>query len=293
MLIKTLYRIIEKKNNLFIYRCIKLFLNVYYPIYCIVSKINGKNKYANVVISLTSFPERINKLHLVIQSLLRQEIGAEKIVLWLANSQFESKEKLPKSLLKLEKYGLEIKFCEDLRSHKKYYYTMKNYPEYKIITVDDDTFYPEDLVKKLFECSERYPETVCCNLAHEMTIRNNTILPYVEWNSGSQGKDIPSDFLVPIGCEGVLYPPNLLNDNLFNKNDIKDLCPLADDLWLKSMATLNGIKSVKTSKYSIPYVNLLTAKKGSLTSVNVHRNKNDEQLKKIIERYPSLLQIWK
>lgn len=289
-----LYKSKNKKKYLFVYRCIKLFLNIYYPVYCMMNK-SYKNKYVekNVIISLTSFPARIDSVWITIETILRQTHSAEKIILWLAESQFESIDKLPKKLLKQRERGLEIKFCEDLRSHKKYYYTMKNYPNAIVITVDDDTIYPENLVENLMSTHKRYPNTICCNLAHMMTIEDGRVTPYINWESGANGYDKPSDYIVPIGCEGVLYPPGCLNENLFDKNQIKELCPLADDLWLKAMATLNGVKAVKSHPISITYANLISAKRNSLNKVNVNENMNDEQISNILSRYPKLKEIWK
>ncbi|PUU88404.1 hypothetical protein, partial [Halanaerobium sp.] len=255
---------------------------------------NYKNNKTNenVIISLTSFPARIDKVWIVIETLLRQTKSPNKIILWLAESEFNSIDDLPNNLLEQQEYGLEIKFCENLRSHKKYYYSMKCYPESIIITVDDDTFYPENLVEKLLNAHKKYPKAVCCNLAHLITSKNGNIAPYKEWESGSPGYKGPSFNLIPIGCEGVLYPPNSLNDNVFDKNKIKSICPKADDLWLKSMATINKVKTVKTNKTSIDYANLLTAKSGSLNSINVDKDLNDKQLANIIEEYPELRDVW-
>ncbi|WP_321381716.1 hypothetical protein [Trichococcus shcherbakoviae] len=298
-MISSLYTILylfrEKKSNLFIYRTIKLILNITYPVYCKFSK-NYKciKDVDGVILSLTSFPARIDTLWIVIETLLRQTYKPEKIILWLANSQFESYEDLPIRLRKLTNRGLEIRFCDDMRSHKKYYYTMKNYPDHTVITVDDDTFYPENLVENLIHISQIYPNTICCNLAHRMTFdSNDNILPYTNWDSGAQGCNTPSDNLVPIGCEGVLYPPGSLNKNLFDKEQILQLCPLADDLWLKAMASLNEYKSVKVRPDSIPFANLLSAKKSSLNAINVNENKNDEQLRNVIDAYPKLKGFWK
>ena len=294
-LYSVLYKSRGKKWSLLIYRMIKLFLNIYYPLHCKFSnEYKYKKKADGVIVSLTSFPARIGSLWIVIETLLRQTYKPDKIILWLANSQFESLEELPIRLRKLMNRGVEIRFCDDIRSHKKYYYTMKNYPEHTVITVDDDTFYPENLVESLIVTSQKYPNTICCNLAHKMTFDNNgNILPYIKWDSGSQGCNTPSDVLVPVGCEGVLYPPGSLNEKIFDKEQIYQLCPLADDLWLKAMATLNGFKAVKVRPDSIPFANLLSAKESSLNSVNVNENKNDEQLKNIIDAYPKLKEIWK
>lgn len=291
----VLYKSREKRLSLLIYRLVKLFLNIVYPIYCKINKSYKYKKNANgVIVSLTSFPARIGSLWIVIETLLRQTYKPEKIILWLADSQFESPEDLPISLRKLMDRGVEIKFCDDIRSHKKYYHTIKNYPEHTVITVDDDTFYPENLVENLLITSKKYPNTICCNLAHKMTFDNNgNIMLYTKWDSGAQGCSTPSNELVPVGCEGVLYPPGSLNENVFDKDQISQLCPLADDLWLKAMATLNGCSAVKVRPDSIPFANLLSAKESSLNSVNVNENKNDEQLKNIIEAYPKLKKIWR
>lgn len=291
-LYKTLYLSKNKKAYLFIYRCVKLFLNVVYPIYCKFNKSYSQIFEKNVIVSLTSFPARIDSLWITIETLLRQTNRPEKIILWLADSQFSKKDQLPKNLLKQQKHGLVIKFCDDLRSHKKYYYTMIENPNAIVITVDDDMFYPEDLVKNLLATHDRYPNTICCNLGHLITLQDIGIAPYKDWVSGADGVIQPSHLLVPIGCEGVLYPPGCLNETVFDKKKIMELCPLADDLWLKAMATLNGVKAVKTNEISITYANLLTAKKESLNSINVEQNKNDEQIRKLLNHYPLLKDKW-
>lgn len=295
-MITFLYKILYKtNNNLTVYRLIKIFLNIFYPIYC---RINKSTKYntqqENLIISLTTFPPRINSLWIIIETLLRQTYRPKKVILWLSKSQFNSKDMLPKKLLSQERRGLEIRFCDDdLRSHKKYYYSMKDYPEHFILTVDDDTFYPENLVENLLQTYKENPGTICCNLGHEMVIRDGEVASYKEWKLGANGLNKPSHLLVPIGYEGVLYPPNSLNNNLFDKNQIKELCLNADDLWLKAMATLNNVKAIKSNPKTITYVNLLSTEASSLNKVNVGENMNDVQLKNILEKYPQLRDAWK
>lgn len=293
-LYSLLYKVKNRRLQLVLYRFIKVFLNIFYPIYCNVKKsYKYKKLEKNVIVSLTSFPARIDSVWITIETLLRQSHRPEKIILWLAESQFESIYKLPQKLLKQRERGLEIKFCEDLRSHKKYYFTMKKYPNAIVITVDDDMFYPENLVENLMSTHKRYPNTVCCNLAHRMTIKDGKVMPYKQWESGANGYDKPSHYIVPIGCQGVLYPPGCLNKNVFNKKQIKEICPLADDLWLKAMSSLNGVKAVKTNAISIPYVNIISAQKSCLTEINVNQNMNDKQLENILREYPELRNIWK
>lgn len=43
---------------------------------------------------------------------------------------------------------------EDIRSHKKYWYAISEYPGMSIITVDDDIIYSSDTIKDLVEGSK-------------------------------------------------------------------------------------------------------------------------------------------
>ena len=45
-----------------------------------------------LIVSLTSFPERINLAHITISTLLNQSLEPDKIILWLAEEQFFQKE---------------------------------------------------------------------------------------------------------------------------------------------------------------------------------------------------------
>ena len=82
-----------------------------------VRQCDGSEK---VMISLTSFPARINEVKYTIYSLLNQTYKPNKIVLWLGEDKFINKESdLPKELLDFTQKGLSIKFVKDLRSYTK------------------------------------------------------------------------------------------------------------------------------------------------------------------------------
>ena len=75
----------------------------------------------------------------------------DEIILWLAEEQFNGIDSLPKALLEQQKRGLTIRFCDDLRSHKKYYYTMQEYPRDIVILVDDDIVLSKRYYKEIME----------------------------------------------------------------------------------------------------------------------------------------------
>ena len=112
--------------------------------------INNEKRNKRIVVSLTSFPERMEDIHFGLYSLLNQSLKPDLVVLWLAKSQFPNFEKdLPQTVLSLKENGLTIKWCEDLHSYKKLLPSLESYPNDIIVTADDDIYYhnnPNQLV---------------------------------------------------------------------------------------------------------------------------------------------------
>jgi hypothetical protein len=249
-----------------------------------ILKTNNKKK---VIISLTSFPDRIHTVWICIETLLNQSLKPDLIILWLAESEFKDGLKgLPKRLVDLQNRGLTIRFCENIKPHKKYYYTLKEYPNDFIITVDDDVLYPKSVVRTLVELNSQNPECICCIRGHRITFnKNSKILPYRKWIKNPETEEEPSKFICPTGVGGVLYPPGSLNKEVFNIESIKNLCLNADDLWLKIMSIKNSTKVIKSNKFKFEFLTIQNSQSKSLSQFNVNNDKNDEQLKAILEKY--------
>lgn len=73
------------------YKCFKVILNLFYS-KC-VRPVYGLDSTSNVIISLTSFPQRIDVVYITITTLLKQTFKPGKIMLWLAEEQFPNGEK--------------------------------------------------------------------------------------------------------------------------------------------------------------------------------------------------------
>jgi len=270
---------------------IKLSANITIPIYFELLKkkhyfsLNPGNKTNDrVIVSITSFPSRINRIWLVIESLLHQKHKPDKIILWLSVEQFPSLNKLPKRLLELQKRGLEIRICEnDLRSHKKYYYAFIEYPNDYIITVDDDVFYSSYLLTNLLAAKNKYPNSICCNEASFVRISHGIIEPYCNWENVI-GEYKSNYEIIPIGVGGVLYPPNSLYKDVLRVELFKEMCFSADDIWLNVMARLKGTMIVKT-QYNSNYLPVMNANNKTLYSINLLQGHNDIQLNKVRKYY--------
>lgn len=282
---------ISTKSQLLKNRIIGRIANYVYPLYCRSWPVKVEKKHTSscdkeIVVSLTSFPPRIDKVHLCINSLLRQNLSADRVILWLAESQFPDKNKLPKKLLELEREGLQIRFCNDIKSYKKVFYTAQEYQDSIIITADDDTLYPENWISGLINTYMQYPDCVCCYRAHEMVFNDNGIAPYEDWISLSPNVKGPSSKLVPIGVGGVLYPPGYFVNVDFNFDVISKLCPSADDLWLKAIGIKNGYKAVKVDKNSKEWFTLKKTQGVALMHINTEgKALNDVAINNLIHYY--------
>lgn len=190
-------------------------VNHFYSVYCKLTRIESVKHAANritdeqVVVSLTTFPARIAKVSLCLESILRQTRPADKVILWLADTQFPNKNSLPSDLKSLEGKGLEIRFCEDLKSYKKFFYTAKEYAGSIIIVADDDVFYPEDWVERLLIRHMQHKDCVVCYRAHKITFTADAVAPYSQWLSAAPGATGPAMDLVPTGVGGGTLPGKL------------------------------------------------------------------------------------
>lgn len=115
-----------------------------------------------VIVSMTSWAKRISNVSVTIDSILRNTILPDLIVLNLSIEEFPNKEKdLPKQLLQYLKSGIiEIIWNEgNTRAFKKIIPTMKRYPHDAIIAIDDDFIYPEDFIETFVNKHKEMPYT--------------------------------------------------------------------------------------------------------------------------------------
>lgn len=242
--------------------------------------LNDEKRDIPIIVSLTSFPARFNELYLVIESIFRQSVLPDKILLYLDSGVQETS--LPGSLLNLKKYGLSIIIGgENIKPHKKYYYAMKDNPNSIVITFDDDNLYRSDTIEKLMDSYKRFPDCVSCMRAHRIRFKDKRILPYNEWDiayTGIIGE--ASTQLFATGVGGVLYPPHCMSEELFDLNHIKKLCLNADDIWLKYMQLQSHTKvvAVESSQRLANPLPVNTRMVNALALDNVGCNANDEYI---------------
>lgn len=242
---------------------------------------------ASIIVSLTSYGQRVKNVYLTLTSLLLQTITVSKIVLWLSEKEFNDTQ-LPYTLRKMRRLGVEIRYCEDLKSYKKIVPTLIKYPNEDIITVDDDIIYPFDFIEKLLEAHTAYPNKVCFTRGWKIGFdRNNMLLPYKQWQKASNDDSMLN---VPTGVGGVLYPAGCFHSDVCKKEIFMELCPNADDLWLRAMCILQKVDTFYLSDYS-PFshyfIEIPNTQKGALNTINntFGEVNNDAQFKRLYDYY--------
>ena len=237
--------------------------------------LNRTKRIPRVIVSLTTYGIRLNTVHICIKSILSQSYRPDKVILYLGNDV--DPQMIPKELQKLTKYGLTIVTgCENIKPHKKYYYSMKQYPNDIIVTVDDDVIYEKDTIKKLVEGHEKYPNAIICTRGVFIQRESDgKLLPYSKWRTVEKPMDEPTMGVLPTGVGGVLYPPKVLCAEVFNVDLIKELCLEADDVWLRMMGVLNHVPVYFVRMRDLHPWPIPETEKIALTRTNVGENRND------------------
>lgn len=298
-MISFFYNIVVKmkKSNFpgwrYVYKLNKLILNAFYPLIHAKDRHSGVDKDSPLIVSMTSFPARIDLVWITIASIMNQTKKAGRIILWLSNEQYAGEDAdLPKKLVALKKRGLEIRYCKDLMPHKKYFYTMQENPDAIVVTIDDDIFYPENHLEMLWKKHLEYPKAVCCWYAHKIGYdKQGEVLPYNDWESDVAGFNEPTMQLLPVGCGGVLYPVKEMPEELFREEQIRKLCIRTDDLWLKSMEVLSGIPVVRCVEDSLIFYGFIQTRHKGLFADNADKDGNDVSMRKILESYPKVQEL--
>jgi hypothetical protein len=119
---------------------------------------------------------------------------------------------------------------------------MLKYPEYAIVTVDDDILYSKNTLKSLYNSYIEHPNIVSGRRGHLMTYKKNGELK--NYNFWIQEQKIIKEesydiFLTGVG--GVLYPPDIFNANKKYLKMIEETIT-NDDFALKYYEVIKGIE---------------------------------------------------
>ncbi|PJC85215.1 glycosyl transferase [Vibrio sp. HA2012] len=236
-----------------------------------------------LVVSLTTYSKRIHDVHLVIESIGQQSVLANRIILWLDENEF-TLSSLPRELHNQIARGLEVRFCPNYKSFKKIIPALQEMPDAGIVTIDDDVLYAANTLDILIREHRVNPGYVIGHRGHRIRFDSaDKPLPYKQWDYAiTEGE--ASHQIVLTGSGGILYPPGSLHKDVTDIKTFSNLCPHADDLWLKVMAYRQGSICKKTD-FSSGGLALMANRDSGLAKINVRKGGNDKQFAKLVEHY--------
>lgn len=256
---------------------------------------NQSDRAPQVVVSMTSFPAAIPWAAGAVRSLLNGTVVPDKLVLYLTFAQF-GETGVPSELLRLaeENPVFEIRdYGTDIRSYRKLIPALKDFPEAIIVTVDDDVAYGKDMLKRLLEMHQEFPDAI---IAH----RAKRILPgrpYKKWPKyrwySFLSKRIHNRYSnIQTGVGGVLYPPHSLSQDMMDPALFTAISPTADDIWFWAAGVANGRKVIPVPFGQNKPRGLGKPKNLSLKITNFKRgtDRNLASLNAILEKYPIIRQ---
>ena len=262
-------------NKILLYEKIKSSFLKYFPEF----KKIIENRQRKIIISFTSHPKRFNLLSTLLKSIKNQTFEIKNIYFFL------SEEEKKKYTLNFSEINL-IAVKENLRPHKKYYYAMRLFREYAIITIDDDIFYSPETFESLFNSYLEYPNVISGRRSHYITYRKNgEFKKYSEWKHQQQYITNPDFNIFLTGNGGILYPPDILS---INENDLSLIYETltTDDITLKYFSYRKGISCRWVRNTNINGISGFMPKTKSMTLyfTNIRFN-NDINIKKINSIY--------
>lgn len=203
---------------------------------------NLYKRYKNtpdLLVSLTTWPKRINESIITIDRLLKQKTDCNyKIFLVLSKEEFNENDNrlnyfyyLSKTTDKLEIFWIN----ENIKSYKKLLPIYQKFGnKFPILVCDDDILYPEDWLDKLWQEYRKDKTCVYANYGDTFCGIKNGILQLKNEINGnfSPIRNSKSFINKPAGSSGVLYPSNIFNDIRFYDYElIKKISPTDDDTW--------------------------------------------------------------
>ena len=232
-----------------------------------------------LIVSLTSYPPRFATLSKTLESLRRQTVRADRIVLWLAHDDVSQLPTAVKDLVQVS--NLEIRECADIKSYKKLIPALAKWPNAFFVTADDDLYFEQTWLEQLVSGVEEGEKVVVCRRAHKPTRAAGSLRRYADWEWEFIGKGEIFEDLFPTTGAGALYPPRSLHEMVFDQATFMSICPTADDVWLYCMARLAGSR-FKQVGGGFAQISWKGSQDVSLMATNLS-GANDHQLRAVME----------
>lgn len=229
------------------------------------------------VVSLTTHGRRMKTAFLAIESIARGTVRPSRLV--LALDAPEQGARLPATLRRLQRRGLEIMYAKPAGPHLKYLAYLESGAalDRPLVTADDDLMYPQWWLDRLYVAHKQAPDLIHCFRARRVQLTAlGEFAPHSQWLACTDTE--ASLDTCATGVSGVIYPAAFQRWLLANGRQFEACCPKADDIWLHVMALRGGFKARQIQAEPIHFVGILGTQRDALHRTNVRGFGNDRQI---------------
>ncbi|MEV8266699.1 hypothetical protein [Microbacterium sp. NPDC076911] len=227
-----------------------------------------------VTVTMTTHGRRIEDVWLALESIGRGTVLPGRLILWLDSAPKRQNWRLRR----LEKRGLEIRYCEPgFGVHTKYWpYLLESAAEVPLVLSDDDIVYPATWLEHLMRVHLEHPELVVAYRAHVIGMSDDGFLPYATWRSCDD--DEPSFAHFATSVSGQILPVPLQRALLDEGDIFRTLAPSADDVWLHRTAVISGFRTRQVAQGQQHWWFIPGSQVSGLNALNVAGGANDVQM---------------
>lgn len=210
----------------------------------------SSKKYEQIIISLSSDHENINKTKLIINSIINQGIKRElfQILLILSLNDYKTVEELPEEIQFLLNLALiKIKFIKGkITEFSRTLITMKIYRNYPIILINNECILPHGWLEMFIKDHFKYPNDAIATSIQHFYGKKGKIKEFSEGFKGEKFgifnhvTEMVFNFAIfNIDLGGILYPKNFFNNNFFyNENLFVKIVNDSEDFWQSAFIML-------------------------------------------------------
>lgn len=190
-------------------------------------------------VMLTSYGTRLERVHLVVESIGAARIRPRRLTLTVDSEAFAADP--PEPIRRQLERGLTLQLVPDWGPHKKYLPRVLEPldPEVPLVTADDDVFYPRWWLERLVAAHFTHPRDVIAHRAHRIDLVEGHVAPYATWTPAAPG--VASPLHLATGVGGVLHPPVMLAALRSVGATFPDELRRVDDVWLHLVALRAGL----------------------------------------------------
>ena len=224
------------------------------------------NNIPKIIITMTTWTKRINSAEKIIEYIIDNISGFDKLYLFLTKTEFEDLSKLPEKIQKFHnEKRIECVFLDkNYFAFKRWFVYPKHYDDI-VISIDDDVYTPKDIIEQAKRCYLKTPEKTVYNLYDNLggvfNINDNDItVKYGEY----KGKTYSYNKLYFFAQ--CIIMPKTFNLDIFNYNEIQQkLAPYDDESWITYFLLKNNVK-IDTLHYD--FFNIPKIKDSSLSNAS-------------------------